>query len=89
MAQVLFGEEIGHDAYLKKLRADMLDVLSSCGHATCIITQRGRMAVNRRQLRCDYYDWLDGTNGMKHTFRGEYMSQYAWAERTRRLLSLD
>ena len=88
LTRILFGEETGHDAYLKKLRADMLDVLSSCGHATCIITQRGRIAVNRRQLRCDYYDWLDGTNGMKHTFRGEYMSQYAWADRTRRLLFL-
>ena len=87
LTRVLFGEETGHDAYLKKLRADMLDVLGSCGYPTCIITQRGRMAVNRRQLHCDYYSWLDGTDGMKHTFRGEYMSQYAWAERTRMLLS--
>ena len=45
------------------------------------------MAVNRRQLSCDYYDWLDGANGMKHTFRGEYMGQYAWADKTRALLS--
>ena len=87
LARVIFGEETGHDAYLKKLRADLLGVLDSCGYPACIITQRGRMAVNRRQLSCDYYDWLDGANGMKHTFRGEYMSQYAWADKTRALLS--
>ena len=86
LSSVLFGRETGHDAYLKKLREDMLNVLSDCGCSTCIITQRGRMAVNRRQVSCDYYDWLDGTNDMKHSFRGEYMSQYAWADQTRRLL---
>ena len=89
LSAVLFGRETGHDAYIKKLREDMLNVLDSCGCLACIITQRGRMAVNRRQLNCDYYDWLDGENGLQHTFRGEYMSQYAWAEQTRRRLMDD
>ena len=87
LTKSLFGGEAGHDAYLKKLREDMLNVLESCGCAACIITQRGRMAVNRRQLRCDYYEWLDAGNEMKPPFRGEYMSQYAWAEKTRSNLS--
>ena len=86
LSGILFGRETGHDAYLKKLREDMLSVLQECGCAACIIAQRGRMAVNHRQLRCDYYDWLDGVNDLKHTFRGEYMSQYAWADQTRRRL---
>ena len=87
LSGVLFGRENGHDAYMKKLREDMLNTLHDCGCSACIITQRGRMAVNRRQLSCDYYDWLDGVSGIKHPFRGEYMSQYAWAEQTRRLLA--
>lgn len=86
LSKALFNGENGHDSYLKKLREDMLSVLDSCGCSACIITQRGRMAVSRRNLSCDYYEWLDGTNGMKHVFRGEYMSQYAWADKTRRLL---
>ena len=86
LSVILFGRETGHDAYLKKLREDMLNALQDCGCAACIITQRGRMAVNRRQLKCDYYDWLDGVNDLRHTFRGEYMSQYAWADQTRRRL---
>ena len=89
LIKILFGGENGHDAYLKKLREDMLNVLNSCGCGTCIITQRGRMAVNRRQIRCDYYDWLDGDEGVKHLFRGEYMSQYAWADKTRQSLSFE
>lgn len=86
LVQILFGGEAGHDAYLKKLREDMLGVLDSCGCATSIITQRGRMAVNRKQLSCDYYDWLDEAEGVKNPFRGEYMSQYTWAEKTRTIL---
>lgn len=89
LSKILFNGESGHDSYLKKLREDMLNVLDSCGCAACIITQRGRMAVNRRNIRCDYYDWLDGENGLKRVFMGEYMTQYAWAEKTRKLLSSD
>jgi two-component SAPR family response regulator len=88
LSKILFDGETGHDSYLKKLREDMLNVLDSCGCSACIITQRGRMAVSRRNLSCDYYDWIDGANGMKHVFRGEYMTQYAWADKTRRILSL-
>ena len=84
LSAALFGKETGHDAYIKKLREDLLNALESCGCSSCLITQRGRMAVNRRQLKCDYYDWLDGASGLKHAFRGEYMSEYAWAEQTRR-----
>ena len=87
LSQILFGGEGGHDSYLKKLREDLLGVLNDCGCSECIITQRGRMAINRRMLNCDYYDWLDGVSGIKHTFRGEYMSQYAWADKTRMILS--
>lgn len=87
LSGILFGRETGHDAYFKKLREDMLNTLHDCGCSACVITQRGRMAVNRRQLSCDYYGWLDGANDLRHTFRGEYMSQYAWAEQTRRRLS--
>ena len=89
LVQILFDGEKGHDAYLKKLREDIINVLDRIGCSACIITQRGRMAVNRRLLNCDYYDWLDGVDGMKHPFRGEDMSQYAWAEKTRRMLSPD
>ena len=89
LIEILFNGEGGHDAYLKKLREDMLNVLESCGCGTCIITQRGRMAVNRRQMNCDYYDWLDGDEGMKPSFRGEYMSQYAWAAKTRKSISFE
>lgn len=87
LSKILFNGEAGHDSYFKKLREDMLDVLDSCGCSNCIITQRSRMAVNRRYLSCDYYDWLDGTKGLTHVFRGEYMTQYTWADQTRRLLS--
>ena len=89
LSRILFNGEKGHDSYLKKLREDMLNVLDSYGCSSCIITQRGRMAVSHRNLRCDYYDWLDGAYGMKRVFRGEYMSQYSWADHTRGILASD
>jgi hypothetical protein len=31
---------------------------------------------------CDYYDWKKGKPWAINAYRGEYMSQYSWAELT-------
>ncbi len=42
---------------------------------------RGR-SLNTDKVRCDYYDYLEGSEEGKNAFRGEYMSNYSWAEET-------
>ena len=41
--------------------------------------QRDLIAVDPERVDCDYYHYLDGDEG---AFRGEYMSNYSWAEMT-------
>ena len=77
---ILFENEPGHEAYLKKLRQDLLETFSRSGCGQVIVHQRGKLAVDPAQVDCDYYDWRDGKGQAVNLYRGEYMSQYSWAE---------
>lgn len=66
-------------SYFSKLRLDLLDTFTALGIQDTIYTAYGKMRVVREQVDCDYYDYLDGKNT---EFRGEYMSQYSFAEKT-------
>jgi two-component system LytT family response regulator len=35
---------------------------------------------------CDYYNFLRGNRSATNSYRGEYMTQYSWAEVTRSAL---
>lgn len=75
-------EDDTHINYLKKLRNDLKNVLKEHGAADVIIFGRGVLAVDRSKVDCDYYDFLDKKDDASHTFLGEYMTQYSWAEVT-------
>lgn len=47
-----------------------------------LISRRNSYAVNTSFLDCDYYQFLENPDANSGMFRGEYMSQYSWAERT-------
>lgn len=70
-----------HISYLKNIRTDLLNVLSSCNMADSIARARGGIAVRTDMIQCDYFDLLEGKKGGE-PFRGEYMTQYSWAEYT-------
>lgn len=50
---------------------------------------RGSCHVNPAAFRCDYYDFLDGTEAARQKFNGKYMFEYSWAEETLALLLRD
>ena len=81
----LFEDDDNHDAYLRSLRKDLLDTLSAVGCADVIVQQRGRLGILPQKIDCDYFRWLKG-NRLGCEYRGEYMKQYSWAERTAALL---
>ncbi len=64
---------------LRSLIADLRATLAGLGQEHVIRKQRDRIAVDPEQVDCDYYHYLDGDEG---AFRGEYMSNYSWAEMT-------
>ena len=71
--------ENDHVSYFKNCRSDLLTTLDKIGCGDVIIRQRGGLGVVKDMISCDYYDVLDGRSGL---YRGEYMSQYDWAEVT-------
>ena len=73
-------------SYLQRLRSDLSAVLRGCGAEDILIRQRGGIAVLPEKITCDYYAWLRGEKIPDlpggSVYRGEYMSQYSWAEMT-------
>ncbi len=69
-----------HISYLKNIRKDLSRVLESIGYGDVLIRQRGKLGIVTDKLSCDYYDFLSGKT--PEAYRGEYMTQYSWAEVT-------
>lgn len=69
--------------YLRQLFADLRHTLEEAG-AEEVLVQNGYVyALNPRRIDCDYYSYLETGSP---AFRGEYMSQYRWADETCGLL---
>lgn len=65
--------------YLYQLLNDLSGTLKEAGLETVLIKTNGSYAIDKTQVDCDYYHYLE--NGTP-AFRGEYMAQYSWAEET-------
>ena len=71
--------EESKDSYFGNIRLDLLNTFASLGVSDAVCAAYGRMRVVRDRVKCDYFDYLDGKN---NAFRGEYMTQYSFAEAT-------
>ena len=65
--------------YGREPKADLRTTLAALDQSAVIRKQRDLIAVDPERVDCDYYHYLDGDEG---AFRGEYMSNYSWAEMT-------
>lgn len=63
--------------YFKDAIRCLTDTLAEIGAQDMIIRGFNSYSVDRSKLNCDLYEYLDGNINL---FRGEYMSQYSWAE---------
>ena len=77
-------EEDGHDktSYLQNIKRDLLKTLENVGCGNAVIAKRNRMAINLEAVSCDFYAYMKGDKEARNLYRGEYMSQYSWAEIT-------
>lgn len=62
--------------------SDMLRTLKEAGIRDIIIKRRREMSIVIEKVDCDYYAFLNGDVTRINMFRGEYMSNYSWAEFT-------
>lgn len=71
-----------HREYFKKIRQDIMTVLTSIGCENLIILQRGAIGIKANEIDCDLYRYLSRYHNPLYVYRGEYMAQYSWAELT-------
>lgn len=67
---------------IRVLISDLRKTLANIGQEDVVIRQRGLVAINTDKLDCDYFHLLEGDMNTLNTFKGEYMTQYSWAEIT-------
>ena len=76
-------EDQKNQNYIHQLFRDLRQSLEAMGVEEIFERNNYFYSINPEKLDCDYYEYLK--NG-KPEFRGEYMSQYSWAEETCGLL---
>ncbi len=65
--------------YYRGILFRLRQMLAEVGIPYIIETGYGKCRVDNTKFTCDYYEYLAGETNL---FRGEYMSEYSWAEAT-------
>ena len=76
-------EDQKNQNYIHQLFRDLRQSLEAVGVEEIFERNNYYYSLNPEKLDCDYYTYLKTG---KPEFRGEYMSQYSWAEETCGLL---
>ena len=71
-----------HRSYLQNMVSDLINTFGDLGVKDLIIRKYGAIGIDPTRTDCDYYLYKQGNPAAVNAFRGEYMSQYSWAERT-------
>ena len=77
-------EERCYDRKLKNTLMPIIrslqETLQEVGADEILVKTWGHLAVDTSKFRCDSYDYMAGEIYAINCFRGEYMSNYSWAE---------
>lgn len=65
--------------YFSQLRSDLIHTFEKLGISNCLRVSRSLLAVERSEVDCDYFDYLDGKLNKQPV---EYMTQYSFGEAT-------
>ena len=85
LVSALWGDGSGRkDAKhgIRNLIGDLRETLKQIGMEDVLIRRGAHIAIRPELLDCDYYRMLAGDMAAVNAFRGEYMSNYSWAELT-------
>ena len=80
--EAVIFERVYFDSYIRQLRKDLVDTFTEKGCENALILEWNRQGIRTQLVDCDYYRWLAGDPEASKAYRGEYMSQYSWAEFT-------
>lgn len=76
------GDSDNNLMVLYKLTADLRAALEAVGEPNVFIKDTYDYYIDISKIDCDYYRFLAGDPQAVNEFRGEYMTQYSWAEET-------
>lgn len=79
---VLWEDDEDRTSYMKQLRKDLTDTLRSVNSEDILVIIRGGLGLVTNKVKCDFFDYLEGTPKGINSYHGEYMQQYSWAEVT-------
>lgn len=77
------GDEEKYHNYLRQLIMDLRQSLEAAGAGSVLAQSNYTYLLDTEKIDCDFYSFLKTG---KPAFRGEYMTQYGWAEDTCGLL---
>ncbi|MBE5890668.1 MAG: response regulator [Lachnospiraceae bacterium] len=66
--------------YINKILREVEKSLKAVNASEMFIKKMNYYAVDTSKFTCDMYDYMDGKPEALNAFRGEYMTQYSWAE---------
>ena len=81
------SDEKSNKAKIRKCVLDLKTALKAVGLEEVFIKGFDRYSVNTELIQCDLYDYENGELYAVREFRGEYMSDYSWAEDTCAMLT--
>ena len=76
-------------SHLRTLISDLRSVLNEIGAQDAIVKGRNMIAINMDGVSCDYFSYIKNPMDNLNLYRGEYMSQYSWAEATNARLMIN
>lgn len=81
---ILWEDSLDTDSkrsYIRTLASDIRKTFESHGIHDLFLHSRGGYSLDISKAECDYWQYLKG-EAPEGTFKGEYMTQYSWAEKT-------
>lgn len=82
---VLFEDKCMDDSvqnYFTKIFSELNHSLESLGQKNVLIKNHNQYSIDMTKIDCDAYLFLAGDTKAVNSFRGEYMSQYDWADQS-------
>lgn len=71
-----------HRSYFQNMISDLVKTFTELGCGDFVIKKYGSVGLDPAMIDCDFYEYSKGNPAAVNSFRGAYMSQYSWAEKT-------
>ena len=66
----------------RKAALSAYNTMMEAGATEVFNNMRGACYINKNNVECDLYSYIEGNKDAELSFRGEYMFDYSWSEKT-------